>query len=101
MSYGDSSGELQCLNAEDYPQIKELNNAQSFVIIRSELRDLVNKVAFSVATDDARPMLKGVLLEVDDVSLTGVALDGYRLAKCVKPLKRQPLRCVRSFPQDV
>ena len=105
ISYGDSSGELQCLNAEDYPQIKELNNAQSFVIIRSELRDLVNKVAFSVATDDARPMLKGVLLEVDDVSLTGVALDGYRLAKCVKPVEKTtasmralvPARCLTEI----
>lgn len=105
ISYGDSSGELQCLNAEDYPQIKELNNAQSFVIIRSELRDLVNKVAFSVATDGARPMLKGVLLEVDDVSLTGVALDGYRLAKCVKPVEKTtasmralvPARCLTEI----
>lgn len=84
----DSVGELQCLNADDYPEIKELSDAQKFVIVKNEFKDLVNKVAFSVATDDARPMLKGVLLEIDEVTLTGVALDGYRMAKCVKPIEK-------------
>lgn len=50
-------------------------------------------------------MLKGVLLEVDDVSLTGVALDGYRLAKCVKPVEKTtasmralvPARCLTEI----
>lgn len=103
--YTDSEGSLQCFSADDYPEIKRLDGAQKFVIVRSELRDLVSKVAFSVATDDARPMLKGVLLEVDEVTLTGVALDGYRLAKCVKPIESTtammhalvPARCLTEI----
>ena len=88
IKYTDSEGELQCLPADDY---------------------LVNKVAFSVATDDARPMLKGVLLEIDEVTLTGVALDGYRLAKCVKPIEKTsammhalvPARCLTEISRLV
>ncbi len=102
IKYTDSEGELQCLSADDYPVIKQLDDAQKVVIVKNEFKDLVNKVAFSVATDDARPMLKGVLLEVDEVTLTGVALDGYRLAKCVKPVEKTsalmhalvPARCL-------
>lgn len=105
IKYTDSEGELQCLSADDYPVIKELDGAQKFVIVRNELKDLVNKVAFSVATDDARPMLKGVLLEIDEITLTGVALDGYRMAKCVKPIEKTtammhalvPARCLTEI----
>ena len=105
IKYTESEGELQCLLADEYPQIKELDGAQKFVIIRSELKDLISKVAFSVATDDARPMLKGVLLEIDEITLTAVALDGYRLAKCVKPIEKTsammhalvPARCLSEI----
>ena len=65
----------------------DVSDAQHFVIIKNELKDLIGKIAFSVSLDDARPMLKGVNLEVEENTLTGVALDGYRLAKCVKPIE--------------
>ena len=103
--YDDSEGMLQCMNVADFPQIKELSDGQNFVIIKKEFRDLINKIAFSVSVDDARPMLKGVLLEIDEVSITGVALDGYRLAKCVKPVEKTsammsavvPARCISEI----
>lgn len=103
--YMQSEGVLQCLNASEYPEIKELSEAQSFFILKNEFKDLVNKIAFSVSADDSRPMLKGVLLEIDDVSVTGVALDGYRLAKCVKPIEKTtammsaviPARCITEI----
>lgn len=103
--YEESEGTLQCMNPSDFPQIKELSAAQSFSVAKNELRDLINKIAFSVSMDDSRPMLKGVLLEINDVSLTGVALDGYRLAKCVKPIESTtammsavvPARCITEI----
>jgi DNA polymerase-3 subunit beta len=103
--YGESDGTLQCLSSAEFPPVKDLDSAQRFTIIRSELKDLINKIAFSVSLDDARPMLKGVLLEIGDVTLTGVALDGYRLAKCVKPIEQTtammsavvPSRCINEI----
>jgi len=105
IQYDDSEGTLQCMNPDDFPQIKELSEAQNFVIYKNELKDLINKIAFSVSLDDSRPMLKGVLLEINNVSLTGVALDGYRLAKCVKPIESTtammsavvPARCITEI----
>lgn len=105
IKYLDSAGELMCYDASEYPVIKDLSEGQSFIIIRSELKDLINKTAFSVSMDDARPMLKGVLFEVDETTLTAVALDGYRLARCRKPIERTsalmraivPARCVTEI----
>ena len=100
--YSDSEGFLQTLNPNEFPPIKELDEAQKFVILRNEFKDMINKVAFSVCQDDSRPILKGVLLEVVEGCVTAVALDGYRLAKCVKPLEKTtalmsavvPARCI-------
>ena len=86
LRYRDAIGEIRCFNEDEYPVIKTLENADSFCIQSGVLKDLIAKTIFSVASDDARPILKGLLLEVagDSRMMTAVALDGYRMAKCVK-----------------
>lgn len=109
IKYTQSEGVLQCLDAGDFPEVKALEDAQSFIIVKNEFKDLVGKIAFSVSTDDARPMLKGVQLEIADNTVTGVALDGYRLAKCVKPIEKTtammsavvPARCLTEIARLV
>lgn len=85
--YQGNEGTLSCRPADEFPVMPDVTNAQSFVIIKNELKDLIGKISFSVSLDDARPMLKGVNLEIEEHTLTGVALDGYRLAKCVKQIE--------------
>ncbi len=87
IKYTDSEGYIQCMNADEFPEIKDLVDPEKVVINRKELRELINKTIFSVATDDARPILKGCLFEIGTDSITSVALDGYRLAMCKKPIK--------------
>ena len=86
IDYERSQGEFGCYSSEQFPEINNVSDSQYFEIKNSDIKDLVNKVAFSVCTDDAHPTLKGVLFEVNDNDVVAVALDGYRLAKCVKPL---------------
>lgn len=86
INYERSEGEFGCYPAEQFPTVNKIEDTQHFEMKNSEFRDLVNKVAFSVCTDDAHPTLKGVLLEISDEDIVAVALDGYRLAKCVKPV---------------
>lgn len=86
INYDRSEGEFGCYPAEQFPDVNKIEDTQHFEMKNSDFRDLVNKVAFSVCTDDAHPTLKGVLLEIADADIVAVALDGYRLAKCVKPI---------------
>ncbi|MDR3318543.1 MAG: DNA polymerase III subunit beta [Clostridiales bacterium] len=88
LRYLDAVGEIRCFNEDEFPQIKEVNNAESFKLQSCVLKDFINKIVFSVAVDEARPILKGCLFDVNGALglITGVALDGYRLAKCTKPL---------------
>lgn len=84
--YQDSASDIRTQNVDEYPSINEIDESIYFSMPQKEFRDLINKVVFSVADDDARPILQGVLLEIEDKTITAVALDGYRLARCQKAL---------------
>jgi DNA polymerase-3 subunit beta len=45
-----------------------------------DLREMINQVIFAVATDDARPLLTGVLVKIEGGEVTLAASDGFRLA---------------------
>lgn len=87
ISFADGEADFSCYNLSEFPKIAEVDGAESMVIAKKDLRDLINKIVFSVSTDKARPNLQGVFFEIEKGELTGVALDGYRMAQCVKKLK--------------
>lgn len=80
IKYTDSEGYLQCLSADEFPVIREMTAPEKITIKRTDLKELIDKTIFSVAVDDARPILKGCLFEIENNRMTAVALDGYRLA---------------------
>lgn len=84
IKYKGNETEIQCLEEDSYPEIKNIGDGGYFIIKERELKNIISKTSFCVALDDARPVLKGCLLEVKGEKLTAVALDGYRLAvaKC-------------------
>ena len=82
--YDDSHSIIQCYNVLEYPSFKKLESCEYFAISKKDLKTIINKTRFSVAIDDSRPILKGVLFDIDKNELNAVALDGYRLAKVKK-----------------
>lgn len=98
LKYTDSEMFVQCLNVLEFPNIQKIDNAQYFSIKQKDLKDIIEKTIFSVALDDSRPILKGCFFEIDDTSLTSVALDGYRLAKAIKPIKETSARTSVIIP---
>ena len=86
IKYTDSVGKIQCLNANEFPQIKKLDYTEYFEITKNNLKQLINKSIFSVAAEDTRPILKGCKFEVTEGTVKAIALDGYRLAVVKKPI---------------
>ena len=84
IKYDDSQSIIQCYNVLEYPSFKTVESMQYFGISKKDLKTVINKTIFSVAVDDSRPILKGVLFDIDKNVLNAVALDGYRLAKVKK-----------------
>ena len=79
---GKSRFSLTTLPAADFPSIEEINPALSFEVEQSALKRLIDKTHFSMAQQDVRYYLNGMLLESDGKSLRTVATDGHRLALC-------------------
>jgi DNA polymerase III subunit beta len=79
---GRSRFVLATLPAADFPVIDELAQQQSLTIAQADLRRLLDKTHFSMAQQDVRYYLNGMLLETDGKMLRTVATDGHRLALC-------------------
>jgi DNA polymerase-3 subunit beta len=79
---GRSRFSLATLPAAEFPVIDDINSQQTVEIPRKELLRLLEKTHFSMAQQDVRYYLNGMLLEIDAMSLRAVATDGHRLALC-------------------
>jgi DNA polymerase III subunit beta len=84
---GRSRFTLSSLPATDFPVIEEINAQQTLTLEQGEFRRLIDKTHFSMAQQDVRYYLNGLLLETDGKSLRAVATDGHRLAICEMDLK--------------
>ena len=79
---GKSRFTLTSLPAADFPTVEEINVQVSFDVDQAQLKRLIDKTHFSMAQQDVRYYLNGMLLESDGKVLRAVATDGHRLAMC-------------------
>src|SRR5205814_5315761 len=79
---GKSRFTLSTLPAAEFPLVDEINAQQTLTVSQGEFRRLIDKTHFSMAQQDVRYYLNGLLLETDGKALRAVATDGHRLALC-------------------
>ena len=79
---GRSRFVLSTLLATDFPMVEDINASQEISIGQSELRRLLDKTHFSMAQQDVRYYLNGLLIEIGGGLIRAVATDGHRLALC-------------------
>ncbi len=77
---GRSKFSLATLPAEDFPNIDQWDSDIQLVTAQSILKDLIEATHFSMANQDVRYYLNGMLFETDANVLRTVATDGHRLA---------------------
>lgn len=77
---GAFNNDIKCIDAHDFPPLppSELDDGLDLNI--QDLRTLINQVTLAASTDDARPVLTGVLVEVEGSEMTFAAADGFRLS---------------------
>lgn len=73
---------LMTLPAADFPNLDQWQSEVEFTLPQSTLKRLIETTQFSMAHQDVRYYLNGMLLETKDNSLRAVATDGHRLAVC-------------------
>ena len=78
---GKSRFSLQTLPADDFPRMTmSEGETKQFSISQRAFRQLISKTQYSMAAQDVRYYLNGLLLLVEGKELRAVATDGHRLA---------------------
>ncbi|KHT42160.1 DNA polymerase III subunit beta [Vibrio sinaloensis] len=77
---GRSRFSLATLPANDFPNIEDWQSEVEISLTQAELRGLIEKTQFSMANQDVRYYLNGMLFEIEGSTLRSVATDGHRMA---------------------
>jgi DNA polymerase-3 subunit beta len=78
---------IKGIDAQEFPIIPTADDAERAVRLQPEnLRQMIDQVVFAAATDEARPILTGVLARFEADRLTLAAADGFRLSVRSAPL---------------
>jgi DNA polymerase-3 subunit beta len=81
ISAGDGKYKLSGENADDFPKIPVVDNASTVEIASSILSEAINKTIFAVSSDELRPAMAGVYVQLNEKNITFVATDAHRLVR--------------------
>lgn len=82
LKQGKSTFRLNTLPADEFPNRPEAQFTQTFTIPANKIRHLLQLVHFSMAQQDIRYFLNGMLLSIEGDVIRVVTTDGHRLAYC-------------------
>ncbi len=74
------NGRISGTEASEFPPIPESSGSSTISVPSSAFKKSLGRVAIVSATDDSRPVLMGVKVEIDKSGITLAAADGFRLA---------------------
>lgn len=77
---GKSRFALATVPVADFPSVQASQWEQALTLKQNQLRGLLEQTHFCMAQQDVRYYLNGLLLEVSENKIRGVATDGHRMA---------------------
>jgi DNA polymerase-3 subunit beta len=77
---GTSTNDIKGIDAQEFPPspAPEMDGAIQLNVV--DFKEMIHQVAFAASTDEARPVLMGVLVIVEGDQITMAAADGFRLS---------------------
>jgi DNA polymerase-3 subunit beta len=77
---GASHTDLKCIDSQEFPPMPTPDLSHGIQINVADLKEMIQQVAFAASSDEARPILTGVLVTVNEDRITMAAADGFRLS---------------------
>ena len=78
---GYASFNISAESAEDYPELPDVDSGRAIRIPQNSLKELISGTIFAGSENTGRPIHTGVKFEIDDTSVSAIAVDGFRLAR--------------------
>ncbi len=78
---GRMAANIKGIDAQEFPEMATSAEPKAQVLLEAKpLSEMLDRVVFAAATDEARPVLAGVFAKFDAKQLTLAAADGFRLS---------------------
>lgn len=96
---GASNTDIKCIDAQEFPPMPVTDLSQGLQLNVTDLKEMIQQVAFaaSSATDEARPVLTGVMVNVKGNKLVMAAADGFRLSVRKAELSSPATRAINAI----
>ena len=82
LSSGRINARISGTDAEDFPPIPTITAEEgvSFQVSTRDVKRSIDQTVFAADTEETRPVLSGILVEIEEDKMTLAAADGFRLA---------------------
>jgi DNA polymerase-3 subunit beta len=78
---GRATFRLNGMSRDEFPTFPSVDFAESWTVEGRVLHELIRQTSFAVSTEESRPILNGVLWQLNDREMRMVATNGHRLAR--------------------
>ncbi len=77
---GTSNFDIKGIDANEFPPMPTPDLTTGVELNVSDFKEMIQQVSFAASTDEARPVLQGVLMEINENQLSLAATDGFRIS---------------------
>jgi DNA polymerase-3 subunit beta len=77
---GVFNNDIKCIDAQEFPPLPPSDLDDGLDLNIEDVREMIHQVTFAASSDDARPVLTGVMVEIEDSEIKMAAADGFRLS---------------------
>lgn len=81
ISCGGSLFKIKGLSREEFPQLPEFTDSESFIILQEQLKAMLRGTTYAISREDARYVLMGLYFIIEGSKLRLVSTDGKRLSR--------------------
>jgi DNA polymerase-3 subunit beta len=77
---GSSNFDIKGIDAQEFPPMPVPDLSAGVELNVADFKDMIRQVGFAASSDEARPVLQGVLMEINGNQMSLAATDGFRIA---------------------
>lgn len=78
---GASNTDIKGIDAQEFPPLPVPDPADGVQLNVADFKDMIQQVVFAASSDEARPVLMGVLVNVAGSQITLAGADGFRISE--------------------
>jgi len=93
---GGSNTDIKGIDAQEFPPMPVPDLVEGVALNVADFKEMIQQVVFAVSSDEARPVLQGVLMTITGSDVTLAATDGFRISVRKAPLSN-PVRPVTAI----